>query len=236
MNHVFRKRVRSVQAIDRMIGAIEAAVARAGQAKNTYFVFSSDNGYHLGEYRLPPGKMTAFDTDVRVPLVAAGPGIPAGRVTSAVAENIDFAPTFEALAGLTQPMEVDGRNLVPVLHGQTPANWRTAALIEHHKPNSTTIGPDNDGDHAADPPSYEAMRTSDYMYVEYVDGTREFYDLKRDPDELDNLVSRLPAATLRGLHKNLVALESCHGARACQAADHPAPVPGTGTGTGTTTG
>ncbi len=228
MDDVFRRRVRSVQAVDRMIGEIEATLRRAGDAENTDIIFSSDNGYHLGEYRLPPGKMTAFDTDVRVPLVAAGPGIPAGRVTNAVAENIDLAPTFEELAGGKPPKQVDGRSLVPVLHGRTPSNWRTAALVEHRKPDKYTVGPDLDGDKAADPPSYSAMRTSDYTYVEYVDGTREFYDLERDPHELDNLVSRLPPATLDDLHRNLVALEHCHGARECRAADHPPAIRGPG--------
>ena len=227
MNGVFRKRVRSVLAVDRMIGTIEASLRRAGQADNTVFLFTSDNGYHLGEYRLPPGKMTAFDTDVRVPLVAAGPGIPAGRVSDAVAENIDLAPTFEELAGLTPPDDVDGQSLVPLLHGETPADWKTAALVEHHKPNETTAGPDLDSKNA-DPPSYEAMRTGDYLYVEYVDGTREFYNLRRDPQELDNLVSRLPATTLNGLHRDLLALEDCHGATECQDAAHPAPLPQTG--------
>ncbi len=80
INKAFRKRVQSVQAVDRMIGSLEATLAKARVAGSTDIVFSSDNGYHMGEYRLTPGKMTAFDTDVNVPLVAAGPGIPAGKV------------------------------------------------------------------------------------------------------------------------------------------------------------
>jgi arylsulfatase A-like enzyme len=52
----FRKRVQSVQAVDKMIGELEAAVAAVGEQSNTYFVFSSDNGYHMGEHRLMPGK------------------------------------------------------------------------------------------------------------------------------------------------------------------------------------
>ena len=64
----FRKRAQSVQAVDKMIGELEAAVAAIGQEKNTYVIFSSDNGYHMGEYRLRPGKMTAYDTDVPSPL------------------------------------------------------------------------------------------------------------------------------------------------------------------------
>src|SRR5262249_9283149 len=66
---IFRKRVQSVLAVDAMIGALQAALVSIGQDRNTYFIFSSDNGYHMGEYRLMPGKMTAYDTDIRVPLV-----------------------------------------------------------------------------------------------------------------------------------------------------------------------
>ena len=67
-----------------------------GQARNTVFVFSSDNGYHLGEYRLPSGKQTAFDTDILVPLIVAGPGIAPGSVNPAITENVDLRPTFDA--------------------------------------------------------------------------------------------------------------------------------------------
>ena len=75
----FRKRAQSVLAIDAMIGQLQAAVAAIGATDNTYFVFSSDNGYHMGEHRMMPGKMTAFDTDIHVPLIVTGPGVPAGR-------------------------------------------------------------------------------------------------------------------------------------------------------------
>src|SRR5258708_11802446 len=90
----FRKRAQSVQAVDKMIGELQAAVAAIGQANNTYFVFSSDNGYHMGEHRLLPGKMTAFDTDIHVPLIVTGPGIPAGLTVQAIVQNVERCPTF----------------------------------------------------------------------------------------------------------------------------------------------
>ena len=75
----FRLRVQSVQAIDRMIGDVRAQLRACGVAENTYIVFSSDNGYHMGERRLHQGKQTAFDHDIRVPLIVAGPGVPGGH-------------------------------------------------------------------------------------------------------------------------------------------------------------
>ena len=75
----FRKRVQAVQAVDDLIGRIKATLRARRLLDNTYIVFSSDNGYHMGEHRLMPGKMTAFDSDIRVPLIVAGPGVPKDR-------------------------------------------------------------------------------------------------------------------------------------------------------------
>ena len=109
---VFRERVQAVQAVDRMIAKVRATLTAAGVANDTYIVFSSDNGYHIGEYRLLPGKQTAFDTDVRVPLVVVGPGVPAGVTRNQIVQNTDLAPTFEELAGVPVAPTVDGHSLV----------------------------------------------------------------------------------------------------------------------------
>ena len=94
-----------------MIGEIEATLSARGLAQNTYIVFSSDNGLHMGEHRLMPGKQTAFDTDIRVPLIVVGPNVPAGRSMGELTENIDLCPTFERLAGAPVGANVDGRSL-----------------------------------------------------------------------------------------------------------------------------
>jgi arylsulfatase A-like enzyme len=218
----FRKRVLDVQAVDRMIGAVEQTLATTGVAGDTDIVFSSDNGYHMGEYRLNPGKMTAFDTDVHVPLVVAGPGVRAGATVSQPAQNIDLRPTFEALAGAPTPADVDGHSLVPLLAGQSQPDWRTAALIEHHGPDTDPTDPDHPAVHSGNPPSYEALRTDRYTYVEYADGTREYYDRATDPNELHNTVSGLSRSTLTMLHDALHAMATCHGQTACWSAAHDA--------------
>jgi N-acetylglucosamine-6-sulfatase len=240
----FRKRAQSVLAVDKMLGELEAAVAASGQQDNTYFFFSSDNGLHMGEYRLMPGKMTAFDTDVHVPLTVTGPGVAHGRTIGAVVENTDLCPTFEDLAGVTHPDTIDGRSIVPLMTDKQVSEWRTLALIEHHRvlrriPQEgishglakfwSMIDPDaKDPDEptirSGNPPSYEALRGPAFAYVEYEDGTREYHDIARDPYELHNTFALLAPDARASLHAELLELSNCHGTQACWQAAHPAPL------------
>jgi N-acetylglucosamine-6-sulfatase len=213
INRLFRLRAQSVQAVDEMIARLQARLRADGVADNTYIVFSSDNGFHTGEYRLAPGKMTAFDTDIRVPLVVAGPGVPPGTSTDAMSENIDLAETFAAMGGTN--FEGDGHSLLPVLSTGRGADWRNAILVEHHGTDIQGGDPDYQQSASGDPRSYEAMRTRDFLYVEYNDGETEFYDTPRDPFELHNLAGRLTFAQLVRLHEELSALEQCRGSTDC---------------------
>jgi arylsulfatase A-like enzyme len=99
IDRAFRRRVQDVQAVNDMISRVRAALEADGLSRDTYIVFSSDNGLHMGEHRLLPGKLTAFDTDIKVPLIVTGPGVPAGRTISQMTENVDLCPTFERLGG-----------------------------------------------------------------------------------------------------------------------------------------
>ncbi len=221
IDEAFRKRAQSVLAVDAMIGTLQSAVAAIGQDKNTYFVFSSDNGYHMGDYRLMPGKMTAFDTDIHVPLVVAGPGVPSGRRVDDIVENIDLYPTFLELSGVASPSSVDGHSLAPLLRGQPVAEWRTAILVEHHGPRHEPEDPDAPAVRSGNPPSYEALRTDTALYVEYVDGDREYHDLIADPYELHNTFTALTAEQKSVLHAALATMETCRGSESCWTAQHP---------------
>ena len=225
MDDWFRRRVQSVQAIDRMVAALQREVRDQGLASSTYFVFSSDNGYHFGEHRLRPGKMTAYDTDVHVPLVVVGPGIQPGIRIDALAENIDLAPTFEELAGHTPSPSVEGRSLVPLLEGRPPADWRQAVLVEHRGPDLNPADPDFSEPDSGNPPSYKAIRFADSLYVHYGDGEREYYDLTADPFELRNVYGELSAARRAELRRHVKRFAACHGAAACHRADRLLPPP-----------
>jgi N-acetylglucosamine-6-sulfatase len=220
INDAFQKRVEDVQSVDRMIGDLEQTIAATGQSNNTIFVFSSDNGYHMGEYRLNPGKLTAFDTDIRVPLVVMGPGIPAGVRNPAVVQNVDLAPTFDALAGAPIPPNTDGRSIVALLHGQHPKNWPTLALIEHHGPDLNPADPDYPQRGSGNPPTYAAIRSPTFLYVRYHHGEREYYNLVRDPYELHNLAPRLTHRELQRLDAALAAFHACSGLASCQRAGY----------------
>jgi len=223
----FRRRAQSMLAVDKMIADIQAAVAAIGQEKNTYFVFSSDNSLHMGEHRLMPGKETAFDTDIHVPLVVTGPSIAPGRILDEVVENIDLSPTFAELAGAAIPDTSDGRSLIPLLRGEPVTNWRTIALIEHHGPGvmeNDSDDPDAPESRGGNPPSYEAIRTLKSLYVEYADGTHEYHNRVHDPDELRNTFSSLPKATAKSLHAQAVALHGCRTAQSCWQSASPAPI------------
>jgi arylsulfatase A-like enzyme len=211
-NQRFRKRAQAVQAVDDMIAGIEFTLVARGLADNTYIVFSSDNGFHLGEHRLRQGKQTAFDTDIRVPLVVVGPGVPKNRTVHSLAQNIDLRPTFSRLGGAKVPGSVDGRSLVSFIHGKKVKRWRRAVLVEHHGPDLKDGDPDRQRDN---PTTYEAIRLSRSVYVEYRGGDREYYNLARDPSELHNTYNRLSKSKKRKLHRMLVRLKRCKGAKRC---------------------
>jgi N-acetylglucosamine-6-sulfatase len=212
IDKAFRMRVQSVQAVDEMIGQLRSLLAHDN---NTYVVFSSDNGLHMGEYSLRPGKMTPFETDIHVPLVVVGPGVAKGQVVHAIVENVDLCPTFTELGGVSAPTAPDGHNLVPLLRGSAVTDWRHVALIEHRSPPYDPTDPDLPLLRLENPTSYEALRTEEAMYVEYTDGEIGYYDLRRDPDELKNVASSLPATQRQRLHDVLRANEECKGAAAC---------------------
>ncbi|MFF3641338.1 sulfatase-like hydrolase/transferase [Streptomyces sp. NPDC002564] len=212
-----RKRVRAVQAVDRMVGDLRKVLEAEGVADDTVFAFASDNGFHLGQYRLTPGKQTAFDTDVNVPLVVTGPGVEHGT-TGAIASNIDLCPTFTELGGGTPDPGADGRSLLPLLKGGTPQDWPTGALIEHHGPNSAPDDPDKPRKGSGNPPTYDALRTDRYTYVEYRDGAHEFYDRGKDPDMLHNTYAGLDPAVREQLAAAVAEMRDCEGAKECSAA------------------
>jgi N-acetylglucosamine-6-sulfatase len=213
----YRERAQAVEAVDDLIARLEARLQRDGVAGNTYIFFSSDNGYHLGDHRLLPGKLTAFETDTRVPLVVTGPRVGAGRDVARVTENVDLYPTFVRLGRAGSSALADGKGLIPLLLGHPAPLWRDTALVEHHGPDfGPAAGPDAAPPGSGNPSTYEALRLPHAVYVEYANGAREYYDFQSDPYELTNTYPELSPSRVNALHSQLAGLESCRGAASCQ--------------------
>jgi N-acetylglucosamine-6-sulfatase len=218
IDELYRRQLQSLLAVDDLIENVVNTLRQTGQLENTYIVLTSDNGFHLGQHRLPQGKITAFDEDIRVPLVVRGPDVPAGKEVNDFAANVDLAPTFAKLAGTKAPSFVDGRSLEPALHGKSDDDRaRDAVLVEHFAPGGEG-GQRRARRGGGAPPTYAAVRTDRYTYVEYETGERQLYDLRADPDQLRNIVSTADPKLVGDLAVQLAALRTCKG-EDCRAAD-----------------
>ncbi len=198
------KRVETLQALDDLVEGVVNKLQSSGQLSNTYIVFTSDNGYHLGEHRITQGKGRPYEEDIHMPLLIRGPGVAAGSSTEELVLNTDYFPTFTELAGIPTPSYVDGRSLQPVLTG-TATNWRSAILLEAHQSKQ-----------GGETPTYWGiLTTSGSKYIEYEGGVRELYNLGVDPYELTNDYDS--ATPPEALVTRLQALKSCAGVTCRQA-------------------
>ncbi len=197
-------RAELLQSLDDLVEEVVGKLRAEGELKNTYVVFTSDNGYQLGEHRIPKGKTQPYEESIRMPLLIRGPGVEAGVRTNKLALNTDYLPTFTDLAGIQTPEYVDGRSLQPLLEG-SPTIWRSAILLERREVSVPAYEP------------FYGIRTSGgRKYIEYEDGFRELYDLRTDPYELSN--SYDATAPPAELATRLQALKGCAGAT-CRAAE-----------------
>ena len=197
----FRARLQTLLAVDELVAGLVERLRAAGVLDNTFFVFSSDNGYSLGEHRIVQAKGSPYEQDILVPLVIRGPGIPAGLTIDALASQVDLAPTFAAWADVAPPDFVDGRSLVSLLDGApAPSDWRQFLLIEQFA---------NDPTRSEKQPAFEALRLPASIYVEYGSGEREYYDLQSDPWETENLAATADPDLLATLSERVAQMKTC---------------------------
>lgn len=115
-DHFYRSRLRALQGVDELVDSLVTRLEESDKLDNTYIIYTSDNGFHIGQHRLPPGKTCGFEEDIRVPLFIRGPGIPEGSVEDSVTTHIDLAPTIFELAGIPPRSDFDG-TAIPVTEG-----------------------------------------------------------------------------------------------------------------------
>jgi len=167
----------TVQSVDDSVGRVLAYLDKAGLARNTIVIYTSDQGFFLGDHGLFD-KRFMYEESIRMPFLVRWPAaIKPGTKGDAIALNIDFAPTFLEVAGLPVPPDMQGRSLLPILRGRTPANWRTSMYYRYyHDP----------GDHNTRAHYGVRTRTHKLIYFWKKDQW-ELFDLVNDPYELHNL-------------------------------------------------
>lgn len=140
------KRLQTLQSVDDLVEKVYHTLIELDELDNTYMIFTSDHGYHLGQFGVAKGKTLPYDFDIRVPLYIRGPGISERSVISNIVTNVDLAPTILDMAGIQTPSHMDGRSMLQLLEayrdGQvdesrfttTVPQWKDTILIESGNP------------------------------------------------------------------------------------------------------
>ncbi|EDV93827.1 extracellular sulfatase SULF-1 homolog [Drosophila grimshawi] len=132
-NVLMTKRLQTLQSVDVAVERVYNELKALGELDNTYIVYTSDHGYHLGQFGLIKGKSFPFEFDVRVPFLIRGPGIQASKVVNEIVLNVDLAPTFLDMGGVPTPPQMDGRSILPLLLSRNRIvrdTWPDSFLIE----------------------------------------------------------------------------------------------------------
>jgi arylsulfatase A-like enzyme len=166
-----------VDAVDDNVGRLLDYLDKSGLAENTVVVYTSDQGFFLGEHDWFD-KRFMYEESLTMPFLVRWPSkIKAGTVNDGMILNVDFAPTLMAAAGLKIPSDIQGRSFLPLLHGETPKDWRTSMYYRYyHYPMHHKVQP------------HYGVRTDKYklIYFNKIDQW-ELYDLVKDPHEVKNL-------------------------------------------------
>lgn len=188
-----RRRLESLLAVDEMIAQVFAAIETRGDLDNTVVIYTSDNGYAMGEHRLASfHKKVPYEVSIGVPLYIRPPGGRSRAVSTKLVSNHDLAPTIAALAGATPTLDLDGRDL----RAATPD--RAVYLYNYRQKG---------------PPSYEGVRSPRWVYLLHETGEEELYDLDRDPHQLDSRHDRPAYADVKAdLIELMEDLRVCAGA------------------------
>lgn len=168
--------LRHITGVDENVARLLKSLDELGLAEDTVVVYSSDNGYYLGEHN-SGDKRSAYDESLRVPMLARHPRLFArGTTADELVLNIDLAPTFLDLAGVPVPKEMQGASWKDIAAGRRPASWRQSFFTEYYK-------------ELGEVPTFYAIRTTTHKLVKYPNRPEwlEVFDLTSDPYEIKNL-------------------------------------------------
>jgi N-acetylglucosamine-6-sulfatase len=223
--HTYRvyydKALESLRSIDDGVKLLIDTLGSLHRLRNTYVIFTSDNGFFYGEHRLLGGKFLAYEPSTHLPFLIRGPHIKAGTESGEIVGNIDVAPTILELAGVTPDKSVDGRSMKPFFEdpelrtlrpylfesfvetddvleagaiaepGDQSRSSRQPRAVARQSGTAARPGGEAGASLLAPPKDYEGIRLGPYKYIAWPDGEKELYDLETDPYELNNLV-RIP--------------------------------------------
>jgi N-acetylglucosamine-6-sulfatase len=230
----YQKALESLRSIDDGVKLLIDTLGGLHRLRNTYVIFTSDNGFFYGEHRLTGGKFLSYEPATHLPFLIRGPRIRPGSENGELVANIDVAPTILELAGVEATKSIDGRSMVPFLR-DPELRTRRPILFEsfvetsdveaagtisragrRSRPASPRKGSGATASILAPPKDYEGIRLGPYKYIAWPDGEKELYDLEKDPYELNNIV-RIPNyfPVRNFLHRELRRLEDCVG-RGCR--------------------
>jgi len=189
-----RDYLRTIRAVDENVGRMLKYLDDSGLAENTIVIYSSDQGFYLGEHGWYD-KRWMFEQSLKMPFLIRWPGvINAGTKSDAMIQNIDYAPTFLEVAGVDIPEAIQGKSLVPLLKGEIkPADWRKSIYYAYYM---------NPGTHNV--PRHDGVRTDRYKLF-YLPQSKEWqmFDLVKDPDEMRSVYDDPEYAEIRKMMKNI---------------------------------
>lgn len=232
LDNAYRKRWQTLLSVDDMVEMLVKKLESIKELDNTYIFYTSDNGYHTGQFSLPIDKRQLYEFDIRVPLMVRGPGIKPKQTLQAPVLNIDLAPTIMDISGVDlSTVNVDGQSflsqMAPSLRNGTV---RPFFLVEYTGEGHPTTDPAcpklGPGLSQCFPDcvcedafnnTYACVRTldgkTDLQYCEFADTESfvEVYNLTSDPHQLENVLKKTDPAILQAMNQRLIKLQSCEG-------------------------
>ncbi|HTU16239.1 MAG TPA: sulfatase [Solirubrobacterales bacterium] len=237
----YRKSIEALQSVDRGVKQIVDTLKETGKLNDTYIIYTSDNGFFLGQHRIHRGKLLPYEPAVRVPFIMRGPGIKPRSTSHEPVANQDIAPTILHLTGATARSKIDGRPMIQFWKNPKKISRRPILLSSYQQ--ATRFIP---GDYPNEPPviiptknkgahtsakaanhNYVGIRVGPYKYVNYEEGESELYVVSQDPAELQNRYGKVRYRKVQAyLDAELAKLRACKGA-SCRvpAAKWPKPPP-----------
>ena len=169
--------LRSVKGVDESVETIQDTLAELDLDDNTIVIYSSDQGFYIGDHGWYD-KRWMYEESLKMPFIVKWPGVTKpGSKTTKMVQNLDYAETFLDIAGATIPEDMQGSSLVPLLKGENPKDWRKSIYYHYYEYPSVHMVPRHNG-----------IRTNRYKLMHFYQFDEwEFYDLKSDPDEYNNL-------------------------------------------------